>query len=274
MKGFRGFGLYGLILVALSLAVFNSAPLAEASMIKITQAKAENGAVTTGDTPGFPVTISQPGSYALDGNLTVPINSDGIIITAPNVSFDLAGFGIQGSGGNLGHGLLATDNLSNITVTNGFITTMGQDGVHITSHNARVEGVTVYANGRRGLLLGDGASVTGNNSSNNGEAGISVKVNSVVTDNTVSHNVTDGILAFGGTIARNTVAENTRGIVILGNNTLVISNTIERNVGIGIQFGLNGGGYRDNVINSNLGGTVQGGKNMGGNLCNQNTSCP
>ena len=35
----------------------------------IDQNKALAGSVTPGDTPGFPVTISQPGSYRLSGNL-------------------------------------------------------------------------------------------------------------------------------------------------------------------------------------------------------------
>ncbi len=36
------------------------------------------GAVTPGDTPGFPVTISLPASYRLAGNLTLPAGADGI----------------------------------------------------------------------------------------------------------------------------------------------------------------------------------------------------
>ena len=40
--------------------------------ILINQQKAQTGSVTTGDTAGFPVTLSQPGSYVLSGNLTVP----------------------------------------------------------------------------------------------------------------------------------------------------------------------------------------------------------
>jgi hypothetical protein len=43
---------------------------------------------------GFPYTISQPGSYKLSGNLSVPANIDGILITASNVTLDLNGFSI------------------------------------------------------------------------------------------------------------------------------------------------------------------------------------
>jgi hypothetical protein len=62
------------------------------------QLKAMAGNITPGDTPGFPVTISQPGSYRLDSNLTVPdVNTTAILITANNVTLDLNGFSIIGS---------------------------------------------------------------------------------------------------------------------------------------------------------------------------------
>src|SRR5437660_10259917 len=53
--------------------------------------------VSPGDTPGFPVTISQPGSYRLSSNLTVPdANTTAILITSDNVTLDLNGFSIMG----------------------------------------------------------------------------------------------------------------------------------------------------------------------------------
>ncbi len=44
---------------------------------------------------GFPYTISQPGSYKLSGNLSVPVTATGIIVTASNVTLDLNGFSIM-----------------------------------------------------------------------------------------------------------------------------------------------------------------------------------
>ena len=38
----------------------------------------------------FPLVISEPGSYRLSGNLTAPANTNGIDITANNVTIDLA----------------------------------------------------------------------------------------------------------------------------------------------------------------------------------------
>ncbi len=40
-------------------------------VILIDQSKAMAGNITPGDAPGFPVTISQPGSYRLSSNLDV-----------------------------------------------------------------------------------------------------------------------------------------------------------------------------------------------------------
>lgn len=66
-------------------------------VVLINQANALAGNVTPGDTAGFPVTISQPGSYRLSGNLTVPdANTNAIEIASNNVSIDLNGFSIIG----------------------------------------------------------------------------------------------------------------------------------------------------------------------------------
>lgn len=91
-------------------------------VILIDQNKALAGSVTPGDAAGFPVTISQPGSYRLSGNLTVPGGTDGIVIGTSGVTLDLNGFSINKSGGPGGQAI--TDNevaLSRITIRNGQI---------------------------------------------------------------------------------------------------------------------------------------------------------
>src|SRR6266540_3776373 len=66
-------------------------------VVLIDQNRALAGGVTPGDTPGFPVTLSVPGSYRLTGNLTVPdANTTAIQIAADNVTLDLNGFSILG----------------------------------------------------------------------------------------------------------------------------------------------------------------------------------
>ena len=47
------------------------------------------GDVTAGDDQGFPVSITEPGSDRLSGNLTVPAGLSAIVISTPNVTLDL-----------------------------------------------------------------------------------------------------------------------------------------------------------------------------------------
>jgi len=79
--------------IAAALITTGSAAFAQAS---INQNMAIAGNVTPGDAAGFPVTISQSGSYKLTSNLYVPEGSTGISITSPNVTLDLNGFSIIG----------------------------------------------------------------------------------------------------------------------------------------------------------------------------------
>ena len=55
-----------------AIAFFHAVSSTEAAPRRITQARVNNGSISPGDTPGFPGTISQPGSYILMTNLVVP----------------------------------------------------------------------------------------------------------------------------------------------------------------------------------------------------------
>src|SRR5262245_23520482 len=86
----------------LALAVLQVAPWTAAALdgaIEINQAKALAGGITLGDTPGFPVTISSPGSYILTSELSVPSGVDGLAIDVSVIeaAIDLNGFGISRS---------------------------------------------------------------------------------------------------------------------------------------------------------------------------------
>ena len=85
--------------LVLATTLFIAAPLALAvdGEKLINMAKVATGGLTPGDTAGFPVTISQPGSYKLSGNLTVPnANTNAILITSDHVTVNLNGFAILG----------------------------------------------------------------------------------------------------------------------------------------------------------------------------------
>src|SRR5262245_5267299 len=61
-------------------------------VVEINQARALAGGVTPGDDPGYPVTITQAGSYRLTGSLSNPIGQSAILINSIDVTLDLGGF--------------------------------------------------------------------------------------------------------------------------------------------------------------------------------------
>src|SRR5215472_1513700 len=76
---------------------------------------------------GFPYVITQPGSYKLDGNLTVSkTGTDGIQISANDVTLDLNGYTVSGTGKPsspyaVGIRNPGTSVYTNITVKNGTV---------------------------------------------------------------------------------------------------------------------------------------------------------
>src|SRR5215475_10915505 len=68
-------------------------------VILIDQQRALEGNITPGDTPGFPVLITTPGSYRLASNLVVAdANLDAVFVNpeVQDVTLDLNGFTIEG----------------------------------------------------------------------------------------------------------------------------------------------------------------------------------
>jgi hypothetical protein len=225
-------------------------------VVLIDQDKAMSGNVTPGDEAGFPVTLSQSGSYRLTGNLTLPDNNTtGIEITADHVTIDLNGFSIIGpvvchanptgcSARGNGIGILAGDigtaGRQGIKILNGSITGVGLDGIQITGDGNFIEKVTADSNGRNGILLTDGtvvdcvamvngstgiaaSSVRGSTAGQNRVDGI--RVTSLATGNVASANGLNGISAFNSTISNNTVQFNVQYGIDGGCPSSIVGNT-------------------------------------------------
>jgi hypothetical protein len=190
-------------------------------VVLINQAVALNGNVTPGDAPGFPVTISVPGSYRLSSNLIVPdANTSAIQVVVSDVTIDLNGFSIVGPvscigfpttcnpiGG--GNGIDALAFADHIKVFNGTIRGMGANGIHLLGFAHFVDRVHAVGNGRIGILVGgavnqsngsdngsDGIvsdSVTASSARGNGGNGISVSASAIHND--VDTNAQQGIFA-------------------------------------------------------------------------------
>lgn len=180
------------------------------AVVQIDQSRALAGGVTPGDNPGFPVTISQPGSYRLTGNLSIPdLNTTGIQITADFVTLDLNGFGIIGPAvcgtlsatlcppAGLGIGIQAAPpsgvgqsaSPRGVRIRNGSVTGMGQIGILLGGDGSFVERVMADSN------VGGGMSVAGavieSVATQNGSFGIDADI---VKDSIVSGNAGDGII--------------------------------------------------------------------------------
>jgi hypothetical protein len=217
-------------------------------VILIDPSRVGRGSITPGDAPGFPVTISQSGSYRLAGNLTVPdLFTTAIEITADNVTLDLNGFSIIGpnvctpnptmcnqNGGGLGvhagsfsPGTVAP---SGVRVMNGMVRGMGFHGVRLMGDGTSVERVHAYSNGGPGIVVGNGSVidsfailngqsgiigmiVRGNIATNNRSAGIFLRgPGGVATGNSANSNGSFGIDAgCAGIIVGNTAAGNQPG---------------------------------------------------------------
>lgn len=270
---------------------------------EINQVRALTGAVTPGDTAGFPVTLDHAGSYRLTGNLVVnDPNVTAIIVSVADVTIDLNGFEIAcntgvtpcGSGG--GTGILADQD--NVTIVNGTVRDMGSDGINVGTH-ARIERVrllgnhnngvgarsgstlinnTANNNGNDGLGAGIGSTVIGNTTRNNGRGGMELNTSCTVSQNTANDNVVFGIYCNGGcTIDRNTLNDNGTGVSMLGGNT-VIGNTARNNTNFALVAIGTDTGYAQNTFTGNNGGgnaaQVSGGTPLGQNFCGTDTTCP
>lgn len=165
-----------LITIILSLC-FSQVLLAQ-GVIEINQARAMAGGVTQQDTPGFPVTLSEQGSYKLTGNLDLRLlaNADdlsAILIESDNIWLDMNGFQIIGpnncTGGSYtltctytggaastGDGIdYASNHYEGLFVQNGEIIGMGGNGM-VCYNRCRLENMVFRNNGGTGAVLTGG----------------------------------------------------------------------------------------------------------------------
>lgn len=170
--------------------------------------------------------IFSSGSYYLTGNLIVPAGGVGIQVSADNVTIDLNGFSIIGSGiGTSANGITVPSARRYLTVKNGVISNFGgvcldastvtaghfenlairdssgNNGIEVGSH-AVVRGVRAESNNVAGMLGGFGCVFTECSAVDNGGDGIAAGSYATVTNSTATDNGQDGI----STAQRSTVS--------------------------------------------------------------------
>jgi hypothetical protein len=277
------------ILLAVGLCALPvGAAWASDGVLEINQACAVQTGCFSGDSAGFPVTVdgSAGRSYKLTGDLVVPDeNTTAILYSAPNLSFDLAGFQIASAvcadatsstcrpTSGTGNGISRSSiNLDGISVMNGSVVGIGSVGLRLGDQST-VRNVRVRWNRFEGIQIGRGSVVTHSAAYENGRDGIFVGPGGLVSGNTVYSNGQDGIEASGGSnIVDNTAYDNEQDGIRTSNDCLIQGNTSTLNTGFGLAIGASA--YRGNAVNDNFGGTVNGGINLGANSCNGVASCP
>lgn len=237
-----------LLCAATLITLGQSLPAAE-GVILIDQKAAMSGKVTPQDTPGFPVTISQPGSYRLAGNLEVmdPMTT-AVQITADGVTLDLNGFTISGpntctpnptrctySGGG-GIGVMAVGppgvvSPANVRVMNGVVRGMGGHGIRMMGDGTVVENVLSVSNGGPGIVVGEGTVINSTAKLNASGAAIV----GLIVRGCVAANNSFGIFVRPGGVASGNVAVNNGAGGISVNNGTATGNTATHNGSYGIE---------------------------------------
>jgi hypothetical protein len=249
-----------LSLVAGIASVAAFAPTAFAQIITIDQTKALAGGVTPGDGAGFPVTLSEAGTYRITSNLDVsPFpETSAIVVTEHNVTIYADGFQIQGAvicsgtpstctpadSGSVG----IFSSMDNVTVVDGTIHRFGT-GVALGT-NGKVRGIRALSNAGTGILI-DGAGGTVQNSVVDGNAGNGIVLTEAggwIAANVAKKNEA-GIEAVGGTvISQNTAFENSTHGIATGYLSTAINNSANDNGTYGILAG------RGTVVTGNAAG--------------------
>lgn len=212
--------------------------------LEISPACASGPGCFAGDTPGYPVQITAPGSYVLTGDLVLPDeNTTGIEISNSPVTVDLAGHAIRrancaGSDCALlageGFGIFGGAASSGTTVRNGHVWGMGSVGLNLGTE-CIVDGADASRNGRSGIETQAGCVVSHCTAASNGVYGIRVGPGSSIQDSAARANGFAGFLAESGAVLRGNTAYLNQGNGITGvEGVTVIGNTAYQNGEYGI----------------------------------------
>jgi hypothetical protein len=195
-------------MLLLLVLIFATPTLAVDGVLEINQACAVNTGCFAGDTAGFPVEITQPGSYRLTGSLDlnsepVPANATGLLVSADFVSIDLNGFSVIGpydcSGGppgepGTGDGIRATG--SHTHVRNGIVRGVGRDALSLGA-DATVDSMTINCSGRDGVRTGERARATSSHITRCAGVGLDLGPGSAFGGNDLANN---GISVLGASL--------------------------------------------------------------------------
>ncbi|WP_437484939.1 right-handed parallel beta-helix repeat-containing protein [Sorangium sp. So ce1014] len=253
-------------LVVASAIFLPSSALADDGAIPIDAACAAVGC-GAGDAPGFPVTLTTPGSYVLSSDLVVPSGQTGVTLIAGS-SLDLNGFAIRGP-------VVCTG--EPVTSCSGTLTGVGLNlGSRGRAYGGRIEGF-----GSHGVSTGADARLYDLIVAQNGGHGVVLSTNASIERSTIVRNLLSGVRGTSGggdvEVSRSTIRGNGQyGLDISSGLVLqnrVISNGFE---GLVSNSGDSNASYALNFFNRNngSGAEVTGGLAIGCNTMNSTAVCP
>lgn len=166
-----------------------------------------------GDSPGWPVEITESGSYRLTSNLIVASLSgliDGVRISSSNVTLDLGGFTIRGPvicvadtptcfSGNSRYGIEAVpqpgDLLRNIKIFSGVVRGFDLDCIKLPVRNFELIDLRVSDCGNSGIRTTKSGRLDRVNVSQNGGGGATVTSAARVSNSTFVNNGASGVIS-------------------------------------------------------------------------------
>lgn len=227
----------GLLLLLLLGMIATYAMRAEGGPLDPPGAPSSTDSVRLPGTPiAGPTTISQPGHYYLTRSFQA-VGTNGITITASDVSLDLGGFTISGSGSGITG--IAISGGARVVIENGTVRDF-QIGVSAFGLSATIRQVRALGNDRGFDMALSGAHVEDCEASSNGETGILLRgPGSVISRCTAMYNggpgVTLGLSGAGdGNVLESSVVSNNNafngsegaGVVIASSGNTLKSNIV------------------------------------------------
>jgi|CXWL01.1.fsa_nt_gi hypothetical protein len=232
----------------------------------------------------LPYTISQPGSYYVTGNLIGVAGQEGITITVPAVTLDLAGFELRGVPG-ASNGIYFVVGARGTYIHNGTVRNWPSSGIYGTGEGVTISHVNAVDNGQYGILLSNGV-LENCNASRNGSTGIYTSYSVISGCTTLSNlgggfllsssrlrdcvaagDTGDGITAYSSTVDGCVVSYSTDDGIVIEDGSQVRNSTSSRNGNDGFEvrgnsLAVGNNSYNNGEYTSSSGFWVQNSRNV------------
>jgi len=186
----------------------------------------------------LPETIDWPARVKLAGTLYLATANSGITINANDITIDLAGHALIGSGA-VWSAIFVNGSQQNITVKNGVVRGWGRNGLNLwEAENSIISGVMAYENSTNGISLGSGGMIENCTVKDTGGDGIVCDDGCSIRNCTVRDNGGSGIVVDESCTIQDCTLENNTGDGIHADMDTVISGcSLRKNGGDGIDGG-------------------------------------